>query len=112
MSTALPAVNGTIARIVFVGQPCACATRDSRQRGSARGQMQKSSTGKFHGGSSEQALERFRTHGDRASLPAIQKSSEVWDGIVPADGTRAANWKKRRLRYVAVFGQHSDKQRA
>ena len=31
--------------------------------------------------------------------------------IVPADGTRAANWKKRRLRYVAVFGQLSDKRR-
>src|SRR5438876_1100733 len=28
-----------------------------------------------------------------------------------ADGTRAANWKKRRLRYVAVFGQLSDKRR-
>src|ERR1700704_6653989 len=28
-----------------------------------------------------------------------------------ADGPRAANWKKRRLRYVAVFGQLSDKRR-
>jgi len=28
---------------------------------------------------------------------------------VPADGTRAAKWKKRGLRYVAVFGQLSDK---
>src|SRR5437899_2577808 len=28
-----------------------------------------------------------------------------------ADGTRAANWKKPRLRYVAVFGQLSDKRR-
>jgi hypothetical protein len=27
---------------------CACNLRDSRQRGSARGQMQKSTTGKFH----------------------------------------------------------------
>ena len=25
--------------------------------------------------------------------------------IVPADGTMAANWRKRRLRYVAAFGQ-------
>jgi len=25
--------------------------------------------------------------------------------IVPADGIRAAKWRKRRLRYVAVFGQ-------
>jgi hypothetical protein len=30
--------------------------------------------------------------------------------IVPADGTRAANWKKQRLRYVAAFLQLSDKQ--
>jgi hypothetical protein len=24
---------------------------------------------------------------------------------VPADGVKAANWRERRLRYVAVFGQ-------
>jgi hypothetical protein len=29
--------------------------------------------------------------------------SSTWVDIVPADGTKAANWTKRRLRYVAVF---------
>jgi hypothetical protein len=29
--------------------------------------------------------------------------------IMPADGISAANWEERRLRYVAVLGQLSDK---
>jgi hypothetical protein len=41
--------------------------------------------------------------------PALQAKIDFQIRIVPADGTRATNWKKRRLRYVAVFGQLSDK---
>jgi hypothetical protein len=38
-----------------------------------------------------------------------QKSQFLGFEIVPADGNRAANWKKRRLRYVTVLGQLSVK---
>ena len=41
--------------------------------------------------------------------PALQAKIDFQIRIVPADGTRAAKWSKRRLRYVAVFGQLSDK---
>src|SRR4249920_1568585 len=38
----------------------------------------------------------------RARATAITASLQ--SDFVPADGTKTANWKKRRLRYVAVFG--------
>src|ERR1700736_5042130 len=43
------------------------------------------------------------------AAPAIQAKIAFQIRIVPADGTRAAKWKKRRLRYVAVFEQLSVK---
>jgi hypothetical protein len=39
------------------------------------------------------------------SAPAIEGKIDFKTGIVPADGTEAANWTQRRHRYVAVFGQ-------
>src|ERR1700676_3040616 len=39
--------------------------------------------------------------------PALQAKIMFQIRIVPADGTRAAKWRKRRLRYVAVFEQLS-----
>jgi hypothetical protein len=38
------------------------------------------------------------------TAPAIRSKVDLQIEIVPADGTGAANWGKRRLRYVAVFG--------
>lgn len=41
--------------------------------------------------------------------PATQAKINFQIRNPPADGTRAATWKKRGFRYVAVFGQLSDK---
>ena len=41
--------------------------------------------------------------------PALQAEIDFQIRIVPADGTRAAKWRKRRLRYVPVFEQLSVK---
>ena len=43
------------------------------------------------------------------SAPAVRSKVDLQIEIVPADGTSAAKLRKRRLRYVAVFGQLSDK---
>jgi len=48
--------------------------------------------------------------GARSCARGIRGKSVV-GRIVPADGTKAANWKNRRLRYISVFGQLSDKRR-
>jgi hypothetical protein len=37
--------------------------------------------------------------------PALKPSMDFQIRVAPADGTRAAKWRKRRLRYVTVFGQ-------
>jgi hypothetical protein len=57
------------------------------------------------------ARNRSRARADMPvpEAPALQAKINFQIKIVPADGTRATNWKKRRLRYVAVFGQLSDK---
>jgi hypothetical protein len=52
---------------------------------------------------------RARTYTPVPEAPALQAKIDFQIRIVPADGTRATNWKKRRLRYVAVFGQLSVK---
>jgi hypothetical protein len=43
------------------------------------------------------------------SAPAVRSKVDLQIEIVPADGTSAAKLRKRRLRYVAVSGQLSDK---
>ena len=45
---------------------------------------------------------RTRTGCGVLTAPTSERNS-IWSVIVPADGTRAATVKKRRLRYVCVF---------
>jgi hypothetical protein len=49
------------------------------------------------------------SHTQVPTAPAIQAKVDFQIEIVPADGTRAAKWNKRGLRYVAVFEQLSGK---
>ena len=43
------------------------------------------------------------------TAPAIEAKIDFQIEIVPADGTGAAKWSERGLRYVAVFEQLSGK---
>jgi hypothetical protein len=43
------------------------------------------------------------------TVPAIEAKIDFQIEIVPADGTGAAKWSERRLRYVADFEQLSGK---
>jgi hypothetical protein len=43
------------------------------------------------------------------TAPAIESKIDFQIEIVLADGTGAAKWSKRRLRYVAIFEQLSGK---
>jgi hypothetical protein len=47
----------------------------------------------------------------RAQVGGLGRFVDFQIGIVPADGTRAAKWSKRGLRYVAVFEQLSGESR-
>ena len=55
------------------------------------------------------AAQRADTHRMRGAMALASKHNSIWSVIAPADGTRTAIAGKRRLRYVCVFWQLSDK---
>jgi hypothetical protein len=95
---------GTITVMGRVGYACASVIRDmAGERGSARRQMQKSTAWKFHGVPSQ------NTANAGAGGSGDTSQRRFSDRIRARRRHQAAIFRKRRPRYVAVFGQLSVK---